>query len=200
MIELPPPDRTGVVILISGERQVGKTTLLLEVRAAAIRLRLGGFLSVARFENGEKTGIDLMDAATGKIMPLAFVESEDTQMNADEHKLKGETRTGHYRFDSAALAAGLCYALAGQGADVFLVDELGPLELLRGEGWADVIPIIQARDFGVGLVVVRPELSEMARQQARLPPETPVIVVTEDNRLAMATALVDWIGQRANAK
>ncbi len=66
---------------------------------------------------------------------------------------------------------------AGQAADVFFVDELGPLELVRGEGWADVIPMIRARAFGAALVVVRPELIEMARGQMALPPETPVITV-----------------------
>jgi nucleoside-triphosphatase THEP1 len=196
MIAFPPPDRTGVVILISGERRVGKTTLLLRVRAAAVRLRLGGFLSVARFEGDEKTGIDLMDAATGEIVLLAVVESDGTQMNAGERGLGKDVRTGHYRFNPAALAAGLRYAAKGQGADVFFVDELGPLELLRGEGWADVIPMIRARDFGAALVVVRPELIEVARQQMSLPPETPVITVNEDNRAAVAAVLVDWIGQR----
>jgi nucleoside-triphosphatase THEP1 len=196
MIALPPPDRTGVVILISGERRVGKTTLLLHVRAGANRLRLGGFLSVARFEGDEKTGIDLMDAATGEITPLAVAESDGTQIHTNEHILTNEVMTGHYRFNPGALAAGLRYATAGQGADVFLVDELGPLELLRGEGWADVIPMIRARDFGAALVVVRPELIEVAREQMRLPPETPVITVNEDNRAAVAAALVDWIGQR----
>jgi nucleoside-triphosphatase THEP1 len=197
MIALPPPDQTGVVILISGERQVGKTTLLQHIRAAAVRLRLGGFLSVARFEGDEKTGIDLMDAATGEIMPLA--ESDWTQIDTDEHGSKREVRTGHYRFNPAALAAGLRYAAAGQGADLFFADELGPLELLRGEGWADVIPMIRTREFGAALVVVRPELTEVARELMRLPPETPVITVNEDNRAAMAAVLVDWIGQRAES-
>ncbi len=197
MFELPPPEQKGVVILVSGERQVGKTTLLLQVRAAANRLRVGGFLSVARFEGGEKTGIDLMDAATGEMMPLAVAESNGTR---DERGLKNEVRTGHYRFNPAALAAGLRYASAGQAAGVFFVDELGPLELVRGEGWADVIPMIRARAFGAALVVVRPELIEMARGQMALPPETPVITVIEDNRAAVAAALVDWIRQRASAK
>ncbi len=196
MLELPPPDQPGVIILISGERRVGKTTILLQVRAAAIRLRVGGFLSVARFEGGEKTGIDLMDAATEEIIPLAAVESNGTKINTDEHRLKVEVKTGHYRFNPAALAAGLRYAAAGQGADVFFVDELGPLELVRGEGWAAVIRMIRARDFGAALVVVRPELIEMAREQISLPPETAVATVTEDNRAAVAAALVHWIGRR----
>jgi nucleoside-triphosphatase THEP1 len=200
MVELPAPNQTGIVILISGERRVGKTTLLLNLRAAAKRLRMGGFLSVARFEGGEKTGIDLMDAATGEIMTLAVAESNETQAVTDEHGITGEVKTGHYRFDPAGLAAGRRCAVAGQGADLFFVDELGPLELLRGQGWADVIPMIRARDFGAALVVVRPELIEVAKEQMRLPANTPEIVVNEENRVALAAALADWIGQRATAK
>jgi nucleoside-triphosphatase THEP1 len=200
MVELPAPDRTGIVLLISGERRVGKTTLLLNVRTAEKRLRVGGFLSVARFEGGEKIGIDLMDAATGERMTLAVAESSGASIVANGQDANREVRTGHYRFDPAALAAGRRYAAAGQGADLFLVDELGPLELLRGEGWADVIPMIRARTFGAALVVVRPELIEVAREHMNLPAEPPVITVTEANRATLSAVLVDWIGRRANAK
>jgi nucleoside-triphosphatase THEP1 len=200
MIALPSPDQTGVVVLISGERRVGKTTLLLHVRAAAVRLRLGGFLSVARFDGDEKTGIDVMDAASGEIVPLAVVVSDGTQACIGECGSSDEVRTGHYRFNPAALVAGRRYAAAGQGADVFFVDELGPLELIRGEGWADVLPMIRARHFGAALVVVRPELIEMARGQMALLPETPTITVTENNRAALAAALADWIAQHASVK
>jgi nucleoside-triphosphatase THEP1 len=190
MFTLPAPDETGVVILISGGRRAGKTTVLLKVREAAVRLRMGGFLSVARFEDGEKTGIDLMDAATGEVMPLAVAESSPQGTEG--------IRTGHYRFHPAALAAGLRWAEAGREANVFFVDELGPLELVHGEGWVAVIPMIRAQQFGAALVVVRPELIEIAREQMNLPPDTPVIVVNEENREAVADRLANWIKRRAS--
>jgi nucleoside-triphosphatase THEP1 len=191
------PAEAGAVILVSGERRVGKTTALLKVRETAIRvgLRVGGFLSVARFDDAQKTGIDLMDAASGEVMPLATMVS-GAASGDPTGGAGGVIRTGHYTFNPAALAAGRRYAEAGQDADVFLVDELGPLELLRGEGWADVIPMIRVRRFGAALVVVRPELIELSRGQMDLPLETPVILIDETNREALAVTLINWIRQR----
>jgi nucleoside-triphosphatase THEP1 len=182
---LPAPGERGAIILVSGWRQVGKTTLLLSLRERALDAgqRVGGFLSVARFEDGAKTGIDLMDAAFGDVIPLAAYGGD------------GPVRTGHYSFFPAALAAGLRYARAGQAADVFLVDELGPLELVRGDGWAGVIPLVRARAFGVGLVVVRPELVEVARARLGLPPDSALVMVTEANRAAVLSNLLDWLRQ-----
>lgn len=184
----PPPRETrGTVILISGDRRVGKTTVLLSVRESAIRAgqRVGGFLSVARFEAGAKVGIDLMDATTGRTMPLATID----KVSGGEDDM----RTGCYTFDPDALAAGLRYAEAGRGADVFFVDELGPLELQRGAGWIAVIDMIRARDFGVALVTIRPELLDHAREKMALPPDAPLILIDAANRDAVAAQLANWI-------
>lgn len=191
---LPPVDARGVVVLISGWRRVGKTTLLQTLRAAALEagLRMGGFLSPARFVNGVRTGIDVMDAATGDLVALAAVSDEP-------HAGENGPRTGHYIFTPDGLAAGLHFAAAGSTADVFLVDELGPLELVRGEGWAEVLPLIRARTFGAALVVVRPELVDAARTQLALPPETPVIMVDEETLVEWAILLSDWLIARGQA-
>lgn len=182
---LPPRETRGTVILVSGARRVGKTTVLQRVREAAIQAgrRVGGFLSVARFapDDHTKTGIDLMDAATGAIIPLATIGGA------------GPVQTGQYTFNPAALDAGLRAAEAGQGADVFFADELGPLELKRGKGWIAVIEMIRARDFGVALVTMRPELLDLARERMALPPDSPLIVIDAVNRDSMAAQLVRYI-------
>lgn len=182
----PQPDERGTIVLVSGARRSGKTTLLLRARAAALTcgLRTGGFLSVARFSGDEKVGIDVMDAATGVTCPLAVVGTG------------GTIHTGHYSFDLAGIAAGLRFAQAGHMADIFFVDELGPLELLRGQGWADVLPLIAARAFGVALVVVRPELVALARTRLGLPASAPALFVAPANRDALASQLTAWICQR----
>ncbi|HML22781.1 MAG TPA: nucleoside-triphosphatase [Aggregatilinea sp.] len=180
------PSAPRGVLLISGWRRAGKTTLLLRLREAALGagLTVGGFLSPERSHNGEKVGIDLLDVATGERVSLATVGGE------------GAVRTGHYTFDPAALDAGLRFARAGQDADVYFVDELGPLELVRGEGWASVIPLIGARrsaDRGLSLVVVRPELIDAARQRLDLPAGSPVVEINEATRQALSAALEAWI-------
>jgi nucleoside-triphosphatase THEP1 len=186
-LRLPSRDTRGTVILISGDRRAGKTTVLLTVRESAIRAGrgVGGVLSVARFEESGKVGIDVMDAATGRTMPLATIG--EVTGGADD------VRIGHYTFDPDALAAGLRYAEAGRGADVFFVDELGPLELQRGAGWVAVIDMIRARDFGVALVTIRPELLDHAREKMALPPDALLILVDAANRDAVAAQLANWI-------
>ncbi len=185
-IHLPSPARRGTIILVTGPRRSGKTTLLLRVRQAAHAqgLSTGGFLSLARFSGVEKVGIDIMDAATGTVQPLAVVGTG------------GAIHTGHYSFDAEGIAAGLRFAQAGQTADVFFVDELGPLELERGEGWTAVLPLIAARTFGVSFVVVRPELIALARARLNLDKATPTLFVDPATRDALADRLCAWIRQR----
>lgn len=190
-LKLPAPETGGIVILVSGWRQVGKTTLLQAVRAAALErgLSVGGFLSVARYVAGKKDGIDLLDAATGAVLPLATYQDQT-------HAASEIIVTGHYVFNPDALETGLRYAEAGQTADIYLVDELGPLELKRGEGWAAVIPLVRARRFGVAFVTVRPELVNAAREQIALEPDSPVLDVDADNRDALTAQVVGWVQQR----
>ncbi len=194
-LKLPVPDAQGVVLLVSGWRRVGKTTLLLRVRQAAdaAGLRVGGFLSVARFVDGEKDGIDLLDAATGAKVALAYYEEEPSDVGDAIH-------TRHYVFNPRALDTGLYYAGQGQGADVFFVDELGPLELERDQGWADVMAIVRERQFGAAFVVVRPELIDIAREKMHLLSETPVVDVDAENREALWEQFAAWIIARATVK
>lgn len=174
----------GTVVLISGGRRVGKTTLLLAMRSAVLDagLSVGGILSAACFETGEKTGINLMDVASGDMQPLARIGGA------------GAIATGHYVFEAAALDAGRQYALAGQGADVFFVDELGPLELKQDQGWTELIEIIRARRFGVALVTMRPELVDLARTRFNLAADSPMVVVDEANRAELVDYLMSKIG------
>jgi len=185
VINLPSPCERGTVILVSGERGAGKTAALLRVREAALDagLTAGGFLSVARFAGGEKVGIDVMDAATGALHPLAELGEG------------GVLRTGRYRFHPAGIAAGLRFARAGQSADVFFADELGPLELKRGEGWVQVLPLIAARSFGVAFVVVRSSLLAAARTRLGLPQDTPTAIIERGAGQAVAERLAAWIAR-----
>jgi len=187
-ITLPETDARGAIVLLSGERRAGKTTLLLAVRAAAqaAGLTVGGMLSTARFEGSEKVGIDVMDAGSGERHALAVYTPEP----------HGLIHVGRYTFDAVGLAVGLAYARAGQATDLFIVDELGPLELSRGEGWAPVLPLICARRFGAALVVVRPSLLDAARAALDLPVDAPVIELTPDTQASWTDRLGAWIAAR----
>ena len=47
--------------------------------------------------------------------------------------------------------------------DVLIVDEIGPLELERGQGWANALDVLRAGQFDLAAVVVRPSLIDAFR-------------------------------------
>jgi hypothetical protein len=53
--------------------------------------------------------------------------------------------------------------------------------------------MIRARDFGVALVTIRPELLDSARAKMALPPDAPPILIDAANRDAVAAQLANWI-------
>ena len=50
---------------------------------------------------------------------------------------------------------------ANPNCDLLVVDELGPLELVRGEGWQAALEALAQGGYCLALVVVRPELLDV---------------------------------------
>jgi nucleoside-triphosphatase THEP1 len=154
----------GSIALLTGGRGAGKTRWCeaLARTARSADLAVGGFLSPPVLADGVKTGIDLLDLATGERRSLAVRARPD---------LPGTAGLG-WRFDPEALAAGNA-ALARTGpCDLLLVDELGPLELGRASGFTAAFDLLDCRRYGLAIVVVRPALVGAAR--ARWPCAGPV--------------------------
>jgi nucleoside-triphosphatase THEP1 len=141
--------------IVSGPRGGGKTTLcrrLLEL-AHQRGLDCAGIISPARFEGGRRVGIDLLDVRSGECRPLAKADS-----------LPGELRTAAFRFDTGAVEWGTELLNAACPCDVLIVDELGPLELERGQGWTNALDVLRNGQFKLAVVVVRPALVSVFRQ------------------------------------
>ena len=168
-------------MLISGERGVGKTTLCRRAVewARENSKRVGGFLSVPVYgPSGDKIGIELESAATGERIPLAVVTDRDADV-------------GVYKFDGEAIRRAVQWVVEAAGCDLIVIDEIGPLEIEKGGGWADVIPWLRRGDYRWALVVVRPalvrRLGEMlSGEEARC---VGTVYVTLENRDALAEAL-----------
>ena len=149
----------GSLALLTGGRGAGKSRWCSALASAAREAGLGvaGLLSPAVLAGGEKHSIDLLDLATGERRFVAERARPD---------LPGTEGLG-WRFDLEALAAGNA-ALGRVGAcDLLLVDELGPLELGRGSGFTAAFGLLDARRYGLAIVVVRPAL--VAALQVRRP-------------------------------
>ncbi len=143
---------TREIIVLTGDRGIGKTTTCLQLaqRAQADGFDCAGIVSLGRFTDGDKLGIDLLDLRTQTRCSLAEADDRPAPL-----------RTGRYRFDVAAMQRGLDWLEAACPCDLLIIDELGPLELERGEGWANALGILRTGHFRLAVVVVRPALTNV---------------------------------------
>lgn len=141
-------------VILTGDLGSGKTTTCrrLADRTRQQGLDCAGIVCPARFDGTHKVGIDLLNVRTDELRPLAEVDDRRTAL-----------RTGKYRFHTETMAWGrLCLDTACP-CDVLFVDEIGPLELERGQGWTNALDILRASTFGLAVVVVRPHLVDAFR-------------------------------------
>jgi hypothetical protein len=144
----------GMIYLLSGEIQSGKTSLCLEVIELAKNagVRLGGVASPGVFEGEEKTAIDLLNIQTGERRRLADPLGEE----------KPAIATQRWAFNSDVVIWGNQILKEAVPCDLLVIDELGPLEFYRGEGWISSFEVVASGDFGSALLVIRPSLLDEA--------------------------------------
>lgn len=142
------------ITLLTGGIQSGKTSLCLEVVAAAREegVVLGGLVSPGVFREGEKIAIDVLDIRSGERVRLAGgLGSRSTGIT-----------TRRWAFIPEAVAWGNEVLDKAVPCDLLVVDELGPLEFHRGEGWVNGFKTVESGDFSAALLVIRPSLLEEA--------------------------------------
>ena len=172
-------------VLLTGTRQVGKTSVCQAVAELA-RARghdIQGVLSPALHcydENSAKVGFEALDAGSGQRWLLAHTEQG----------LDGP-RIGPYVFDAAGLARAIevleraCHATDG----LLLVDEIGPLELERGQGFAPILDRLPLQGPGHVLIIVRPALLPALRRRLSRA-DFSIYTVTEHNREILSGHIV----------
>lgn len=145
----------GSLAFLTGGRGAGKTRWCERlVRAGSgAGLSVAGLFSPPVFTGGEKSGIEVVDAASGERRRLAERARPD---------LPGTDGLG-WRFDPEALAWGNATLAATGRCDLLVLDELGPLELRRGSGLSSAFGLLDAGRFRLAVVVVRPALVEAVR-------------------------------------
>lgn len=165
------------ILVLTGAAGAGKTRLcmqatrLLQQSAAMV----AGLLSPARMENGQKTGIFVEDIASGERRLLA------------EHPHGQQTR---WNLDPAALQWGAEILRTLPPYDVLVVDELGPLELEKGEGWIVACDLL-TKNPAAAMIVVRPSLIDHFRQRVS-GRDVKVIEVTEQSPSAEDIVALLW--------
>ena len=171
----------GRIILISGGRGVGKTTVCQRTVAQAREAgyECGGILTVQTDAPDERTVIDVR---SGERRPLTTPE--------------GGVGIGKFHFSSDTLDWGAEALTQAAPCDLLVVDEIGPLEIEQREGWVVALDLLRMGQFEIALVVVRPELVHAVQMQ--LPASVPTVIsVTEENRDQLPEELLGLLKQAA---
>ncbi|MGC9348466.1 MAG: nucleoside-triphosphatase [Anaerolineae bacterium] len=141
-------------LLITGARQVGKSTACLR---AVRRMQKAG-LSVSGLST-TRTGphdLEVTEIHTGETYPLTGPFGE--QERAGNRHGAQDFRPLHFNMLPQAMARSERALHTAFPTEVLLLDEIGPLELKRKEGWFGAIDLLQREQYEVAIIVVRLEL------------------------------------------
>lgn len=172
------------IMLLAGQRGVGKTTTCQRLVEIASRqgYRVSGVLAPALFDqSGAKVGFEAVDVGSGERRILARADSD-----------LGGPRIGRYSFDLTSLswACDLLQRAFATGCDLLIVDEIGPLELERDQGFVTILRHLQRKTPCHTLLVVRNELlNELRRHLPQA--ELRYRMVTPHNRDAVPWLILE---------
>jgi nucleoside-triphosphatase len=172
------PEPSPKNLLLTGPPACGKTTAILRLVERLSDLRLAGFYTAEVREHGNRVGFEAIAISTGLHATLAHVRS------------KSRVRVGRYGVETSALVPLVAAELKPGDVDLFVVDEIGKMELFCGEfvdavrclldGPVPVVATVAMR--GGGLIA-----EVKARQDVRL------VRVTEENRNQLPGELEGWV-------
>lgn len=144
--------------LVSGERGSGKTQVCMGL-AQLLSLYnedLAGVISPAVFTQGRKTGIEVYDLRSQQRRRLAALRPKD------ESQEGATLATADWTFDASGLAWGNELLQRAIPCGVLIVDELGPLEFIQGQGWTAGFAALDSRSYRLAVATVRPALLAIA--------------------------------------
>ncbi len=149
--------KTARIILLSGEIQTGKTNLSREVAQhyKEAGFKVAGLVSPAVFEGGEKTAIEVLNLISGERQLLAVLRKN--------HHTYLETK--RWSFFPKVVAWGNQVLQNAVPCELLIVDELGPVEFIHGEGWLNGFCAIDSYQYQAALVVIRPSLIPQALER-----------------------------------
>ena len=155
------------VVILTGARRVGKSTVCSKAAALARRRGYvcGGILTVA--DQGVRHVLDLR---TGQRRCLTVTSGREDVV-----------AQGRFRFSRETLSWGNEALRRSVPCDLLVIDEVGPLEVERGQGWVAAFDVLGAGDYGLALLVVRPELLTQVGDILAVSSRQ-IVPVTERNR------------------
>ena len=147
---------TSEIVLLTGSISSGKTSFCLDLAQLAKNsgLDVAGMISPAVFQDSQKTAIDALDLRSWERKRLADLRTPR----------KSELETQRWSFHPSAVEWGNRVIADAVPCDLLIIDELGPLEFGRSEGWIEGFSAIDSRHYRLAVVVVRPSLLSSAKE------------------------------------
>lgn len=180
------------IVILTGKRGAGKSTICSKTvdLAQARGYTCGGIVTLRRTAPGCATDCrDVLDVRTG--LSRQFTVHAEPELSVASSAVV----QGRFRFDPQTLAWAEDVLAQAAPSHLLVVDELGPLEIIRGQGWQKAFEVLNRGGFRLALVVVRPELVDQAC--LRLPPApTTTLAVTRYNRDALPGKIVETLVQQ----
>lgn len=175
---MPP----GKIFLLSGASGSGKTTLCLKLleRIKNHPPKVTGVICPPAFDGNAKTGIRLLDLASGEERPLARLRDESD----------AGLSTHRWLFNEESILWGNERLAVAVPCDVLIIDELGPLEFERGLGFTNAFTAINSGQYRAALVVIRPSLLEQAFRRW---PAAQAFMLDESNRAQLMGELLELL-------
>ncbi|MCJ7715805.1 MAG: hypothetical protein MUO54_04705 [Anaerolineales bacterium] len=149
--------KPGEIIILTGKLQSGKSSFCLDLAKDTKEkgFNLAGVLSPGVFHQGEKTGIDVINLKNWERRRLAVLRGKD----------QTDLETRRWSFYPEIVEWGNQTLASALPCDLLIVDELGPLEFERNEGWTAGITAVDSGKYQAALVVVRPSLLKKAKKR-----------------------------------
>jgi nucleoside-triphosphatase len=151
---ISPRDIKPGLTLVTGPRDAGKTRWCMELagRVGAAGMNLRGLVSPAVMEDGEKVGYDLLDLGSGERRRLAYRIGE----------AEGDLATEHWQMAAETLKWGNEILRGIKDCEIFILDEAGPLEFVKGVGLTAGLNLLDAKREFPCFLAIRPSLIEAA--------------------------------------
>jgi nucleoside-triphosphatase THEP1 len=144
------------ILIITGNENTGKSTLCKKVviYARSNGVIVTGILSELVVNGEKKISINSIEIKTGKNITLADY-SPGWDIQKPEKK---------WRFKSNVFEWGNHVLVNAIPTDLLVIDEIGYQELENQMGWNECFSILSSQKYKIGLLVIRPEFIQKAKQ------------------------------------
>lgn len=146
----------AVLLIVTGPKNSGKTSFCRELA----RLVKGAGADVAGVLTEKRSGQVSAGAAAPRLLVV-------TNLRSGKTAALGEWRGERWVLSDEGIEFGLGALRGALPCDLLVIDELGPLELKRGQGWSPAIPLLAQARYRLAVVTVRRELAGLLSSRVR---------------------------------